>query len=316
MRAKLTKRTIDATVAGKADSFVWDTEVRGFGLKVTKSGRKVYILQRRLNGQLRRWTIGVHGSPWTPDAARKEASDLLQVVAHGADPLAAKRASKNGITIAELCDLYLLEGCATKKQSTIDVDRGRIERHIKPLLGKRTVRDLTRTDIERFMADVAGGKTAIDVRTKSRGRSRVTGGKGTATRTMGLLGAILTFAVARGLRTENPARGIRRYKDRSVERYLRPDELARLSTALAQAKERGVNPYALAAIRLLLLTGMRKSEVLTLRRSWIDFEHGLLHLPDSKTSKKSVPIGRAALDLLQGLPAVAGNPHVFVGRRR
>jgi len=204
MRAKLTKRVVDAVKAGESDTFVWDTEVRGFGLKVTTSGRKVYILQRRLNGHLRRWTIGVHGSPWTPDAARSEANDLLRAVAHGEDPLEERRA-KNAITVAELCDLYLRDGCATKKQSTINVDRGRIERHIKTLLGRRRVADLSRPDVERFMVDVATGKSAIDVRTKSRGRSRVTGGKGTATRTMGLLGAILGFAVAHGFRSDNPS---------------------------------------------------------------------------------------------------------------
>jgi integrase len=314
MRAKLTKRVVDAVKAGESDTFVWDTEVRGFGLKITTRERKVYILQRRLNGHLRRWTIGVHGSPWTPDAARSEANDLLRAVAHGEDPLEERRATKNAITVAELCDLYLRDGCATKKQSTINVDRGRIERHIKILLGRRRVADLSRPDVERFMVDVATGKSAIDVRTKSRGRSRVTGGKGTATRTVGLLGAVLSFAAARGFRNDNPARGIRRYKDRRIERYLTGDELSRLSGALARAQERGVNPYAIAAIKLLLLTGMRKSEVLTLRRSWIDFERGALRLPDSKTGAKAVPVGTTALDLLRDLPLIVGNPHVFVGQ--
>jgi hypothetical protein len=158
MRAKLTKRTVDAAEVQKRDSFVWDTEVRGFGLKVTSCGRKVYVLQRRLKGRLRRWTIGVHGSPWTPEMARNEASELLRAVTRGLDPLAAKRAANNAVTVSELCDLYLREGCSTKKASTVAVDHGRIERHIKPLLGKRTLDGLDRKDVERFMVDVAAGR--------------------------------------------------------------------------------------------------------------------------------------------------------------
>jgi integrase len=128
---------------------------------------------------------------------------------------------------------------------------------------------------------------------------------------MGLLGAILSFAVARGLRTDNPARGIRKYKDRRIEKFLTRDELSRLATALADAQRQGVNPYAIAAIKLLLLTGMRKSEVLSLRYSWIDFERSAIRLPDSKTGAKGVPVGTAALALLRELPRVSGNPHVF-----
>ena len=109
------------------------------------------------------------------------------------------------MTVSELCDLYLAEGCSIKKPSTIATDRG-ITRHIKPLLGNKLVCELKRADIERFMVDVANGKTATIEKTGPRGKAVVRGGKGTASRTVGFLGAILAFAVQREIRPDNPAR--------------------------------------------------------------------------------------------------------------
>src|SRR5215213_5657035 len=166
MQAKITKRVVDTTGPTDRDQFVWDTEVKGFGLKITPVGRKVYLLQTRVGGHLRRFTIGTHGSPWTPDAARSDALRLLGIVHQGGDPAEEKRATPTDLTISELCDLYLAEGCEGKKPSTITFDRSRVSRHIAPLLGRKRVKDVTRADIERFMADVAAGKTAVDERTK------------------------------------------------------------------------------------------------------------------------------------------------------
>jgi hypothetical protein len=184
MQARLSKRIVDSISPGDRDNFIWDSDVKGFGLKVTPAGRKIYLVQTRLNGHLRRYTIGRHGSPWTPDMARNEALRLLAEVRQGKDPT---RDRETDLTVSELCDLYLAEGCEGKKQSTITLDRSRIERHVKPLLGRKHVKALTRADLERFMADVAAGKTAIDERTKKQGRAIVTGGRGTATRTMGTI---------------------------------------------------------------------------------------------------------------------------------
>lgn len=185
MQQKLTKRLVDSLSAAPKDTFIWDLEVKGFGLKITPKGRKVYIVQKRLEGHLRRFTIGQHGAPWAPETARLEANKILQSLAAGKDPLEAKRKAKNDLTIAELCDLYMKEGCGTKKSSTISTDHGRIERHIKPLLGKKKLNRLTRTDLERFLVDIANGKTRIDVKNGKRSRSIVRGGKGTASRTLG-----------------------------------------------------------------------------------------------------------------------------------
>ena len=311
MKAKITKRAVDAAKPAKRDWFLWDTDVKGFGLKVTPNGNRVYVLQYRFNRWLRRYTIGKHGSPWTPDEARTEAERLLGMVAERVDPAELKAADKAAMSIAELCDLYLAEGVATKKGTTLAMDRSRIERHVKPLLGRLPVGAVTRTDIARFMQDVAAGKTARDEKTGFRGRSIVKGGKGVATRTVGMLGAIFAFAVDRGLRPNNPVRGVRRFTDGKGERFLSPAELARLGETLAAAEREGESPSAVAAIRLLALTGGRKNEILSLRWEYVDFERACLRLPDSKTGAKVVPLGAPALELLASLPRMEGCPYVL-----
>jgi len=316
MKAKITKRAVDAMKPGERDSFLWDSEIKGFGLKVTPKGRKVYILQYRQHRSLRRYTIGTHGSPWTADEARDEALRLLGQVKEGKDPSSAKQAEKDAITVSKLCDLYLKEGNGTKKASTIATDEGRIERHIKPLLGRKRVKDVTANDIKKFMHDVANGKTAADVKTKPHGRARVSGGKGTATRTVGLLGGIFSFAVDGGYRSDNPVRGVKRYVDRRNERFLSPKELAQLGEALTEAEAEGKNKTAINAIRLLILTGCRKSEILTLKWEHVNFEAGYLELPDSKTGQKRVPLGAPALELLASLTRIEGNSYVLPGEKK
>ncbi len=313
MKGKITKRSVDVLKPGERDEFLWDTALAGFGLKVTPANSKVYILQYRIGRWLRRYTIGKHGEPWTPEHARREAERLRGEVAAGRDPADAKAASRRSITVAELCDLYLAEGVATKKASTVQMDRSRIERHIKPLLGGKRMRDVTLADVKRFMRDVAAGKTARDEKMGFRGRAIVTGGKGVATRTVGLLGGIFTFAVDEGHRPDNPVRGVKRFKDGKNERFLSPAELAQLGDTLAAAEREGENPSAVAAIRLLALTGCRKAEILSLRWEWVDFDRAVLRLPDSKSGAKTVPLGAAALQLLASLPRYEGNPHVLPG---
>jgi integrase len=209
-----------------------------------------------------------------------------------------KQGERAALTVSELCDLYLAEGCATKKCSTIATDRGRMERHIKPLLGRKRVADVARADIERFLRDVAEGRTKADVKTRPHGRAIIDGGRGTATRTVGLLGGIFSFAVARGLRTDNPVRGVKRFPDRKNERFLSPAELAELGEALASMGSEGANPTAIAVIRLLAFTGARKSEITNLKWAEIDFHRACLRLGDSKSGQKVIPLGAPAVQIL------------------
>lgn len=312
MQAKITKRTVDSARPKERDYFIWDMELKGFGLKITPAGNRIYIVQYRLGGRgspTRRFTIGKHGAPWTPTKARTEAKRLLGSVADGKDPQTAKAAEKAAMTVNELCDAYLKEGCDTKKDSTIATDKGRITRHIKPLLGRKRVKDLTANDIRRFMSDVANGKTAVTAKTGKHGLARVTGGKGTASRTVGLLGGILSFAIDEGIRPDNPAIGIKRYPDTKGERFLSPSELSRLGEALNAVEK--TEPLAVPAIRLLIMTGCRKTEILALKWSEVDFNIGCLRLADSKTGHKVVMLGAPALQILADLPKQDGSEYVF-----
>ena len=322
MQARLSKRVVDGIKpAEKGDTFVWDTEVKGFGLKVTDSGRRVYVFQYRIPGKRTpaRLTIGQHGDTWTTEQARNEAERLRGDMQRGVLPHERKRedeaARSRAVTMAEFCECYFADGTATKKASTVSVDRGRVRRHVLPLLGKRKVAEITVSDVRRFMTDVANGKTAADERTGTRGRAIVTGGKGTATRTVGLLGGIFSFAVQEGIRSDNPARGVKRFPDKKCKRYLSDAEFAKLGDALKEAEAAGVNRFAIAALRALVFTGCRLSEILTLRWDEVDFQRSILQLADSKTGAKVVVLGAPALELLAGLPKVQGNPYVFPGER-
>jgi integrase len=291
---------------------IWDSEVRGFGVRRQRRDA-VYVLKTRIDGRQRFLTIGTHGKGWTVDSARREAARLLGLMAAGTDPARARDEARLDPTMNALFNEYLAEGCGGKKPSTLLRDRSRIDRHLRPLVGPLKLRNVTRATVERLMLDVTNGRTRRDERTGPRGRSIVTGGAGAAIECIALLSSILTFAVRRGLRSDNPAFGIelRRAKRR---RYPTADELARLGQALAEMEANNANPFALAAIRFLCLSGARKGEVLGLRWANVDFARGVLCLPDSKVGARDIPIGLAALDLLRTLPRVAGNPFVFPGR--
>ena len=197
---KLTKRIIDAARAAKGEIFLWDDELPGFGLRVKASGAKSFLVQyRNANGRSRRLTLGRYGV-LTVEEGRREAKLALANVLKGADPAETRKLERGAVTMEALCREYLdkaerglvltRRGDA-KSPTTLYVDKGRIERHIIPLIGKRTVKDLTSADVRRFQQNVISGKSAADIKTKTRGRAIVKGGRGTASRTMGLLGGIM-----------------------------------------------------------------------------------------------------------------------------
>ena len=316
---RITKRTVDAAIPGTGTTVLWDDEVKGFGLRVTVAGAKSYIVNYRAgrgrNAPMRRITIGKHGSPWTPDAARREALRLLGEVAGGDDPAEARKTAARTMTLAALCALYLAEGAGHKKPATLKADRGRIRNHVVPLLGSRRIDQIARADAERLVRDVTAGRTAAPV-PKHPGRGRVAqGGAGTAGQALAVLGAVMAFAVARGLRDDNPVRGVRKPPIRKMERFLSEAEIARLGEALDGEAAASGDPYPAAAIRLLLFTGCRRSEVVGLRWEWIDTERAMIFLPDSKTGRKPVYLNAPALAVLAALPRQDGNPHVICGHR-
>jgi integrase len=263
------------------------------------------VQYRTRESRTRRLVLGRVGV-LAPDEARTLAGEKLKQVAHGGDPSADRHLARAALTVDELSDLYLREGPAekpNKKASSWAADRSNIERHVKPLLGRKIAKALTQADIAKFQVDVAAGKSKADIKTKKRGRAIVEGGRGTAARSLAVLGAMLQFAVGRQLISANPAKGVRLLKGEKKERFLSEAEVARLAdTLVTMDREHRLSPSTAAAIRLLLLTGCRKSEILSLRWEWIDADRGCLRLPDTKTGAKAVPLAAAALELLSGLP--------------
>lgn len=315
MAQRISLSVVKAALPKERDYFLWDRDLKGFGLKVCVGGRKSYVCKYRYGhgrkAPTRRVTIGAHGTPWTPESARREAARILGLVAQGNDPAREKQASKSVPTVSELCDSYLKWGLATKKPSTVATDKGRIKRHIKPLMGTRLITDVTKSDVAQFLQDVANGKTAVDVRTSRRGRAIVKGGEGTATRTVGLLGGIFSFAIDSGWLNQNPVKGVKRYRDKRNERFLSVDEFRRLGAELSSAHSNGENPYAVSIIRLLLLTGARKGEIEQLKWTEVDFASGFLRLADSKTGQKLIFLNALAMQDLARLERVAGTKFVF-----
>ncbi|MGE0751705.1 MAG: tyrosine-type recombinase/integrase [Variibacter sp.] len=305
---RLTKRAIDAVKLDPSrDVFYWDDDLPGFGLRIKPSGARSFLVQyRNRHGRSRRLTLGRYGV-LTPDQARIAAKIVLADVARGADPVESKIAERGAMPMAELCREYLEKAKSgrlitrrgkTKKPSTVYTDRGRIERHIIPLLGRRSVNELTTSDINKFLADIIAGKTAADIKTRKRGRAIVKGGRGTGSRTLGLLGGIFAYAITQGYRSDNPCAGV--VRPAGMRRKYRLDEegYRTLGSCLAEAERNGIAWQAISEIRALALTGCRRGEIENLTRAEIDRRGGALRLGDSKTGESIRPVGSAAFDVL------------------
>ena len=286
MTMKLTKRAVDALVAGPERYLAWDI-VKGFGVRVSPQGRKTYIARYRTIGGARRMLTLATSEILTTEEARR----ALARAAMGGDPQRVKAERRAEMTVRELCELYMEEGTATKKETTLPIDRIRIKRHINPRIGNMKVTDVARADIQRLMIDVGNGNIRKDETPHTRG------GKGAAARTVGLLGGIFSFAVEYGFIEQSPVRGVKRYRDSRRDRFLSPAELARLGDALSALEKDDADPRHITILRLLALTGARKSEIACVRWSELDLDRGLLRLRDSKTGPKIIPLGAPALEL-------------------
>jgi integrase len=319
---KLTKRVVDSAEAQGKDYVIWDDELPGFGLRVFKSGKRSYLIQYRSAGRSRRYTIGVHGV-WTPELARKEAKIQLGRVAQGDNPAEERQLDHKAVTVKELCESYLKDfeaglllgkGGRPKKATTMVTDTGRINRHIVPLIGTRRVKDLVKADINKVLKDIMVGKTSVSVKTKKlRGKANVRGGAGTATRTVGLLGGILTYAVEAGIIESNPAHGIRKPKDNVRTRRLTEAEYRTLGEMLRAAGQSKKYTITVDIIRQIALTGCRRSEIIGLKWSEVDTETSCLRLADSKEGASIRPIGLPVVEFMEARRKQKVGSYVFPG---
>lgn len=317
---KLTKRSVDGmAVPLEGQAFLWDDELRGFGVRAIPSGLKVFVLQyRNEEGRSRRIVLGRYGV-LTVEQARKHALMKLGAVAGGADPAEERAKSRAAITIREVCTWYLENAEAGKilgrkhrpiKSSTLAMDRSRIETHIIPLIGTRQVRALRIADIEKMQMDIVAGKTARSRKSNKRG-GKASGGPGVAGRAVSTLQSLLSHALRYDVVENNPAAGVRKIAGKPRTRRLGAIELRALGEAMDIAARNGENPIGLAAVRVLLLTGYRISEVIGMQRDWLHADKGYVHFPDTKTDGQVRPIGKAAIAILETLPQKRGLPLFF-----
>jgi len=297
---KLTIRLVDNLPVKTTDYFCWDSDIPGFGVRIHTSGRKVYVVKYRLltAAQTKRYTLGLHGVLKT-DPARQLAREWLSRVRHGEDPT-RERHPRDAPTMAQLAQRYLDEHAIPKKRpKSTQMDTVNLQRHILPLLGTKRVQDVTRQDIALI-------------------HTRMQATPGAANRVLALLGTMFTLAEQWDWRPpqSNPVRGLVRYPEHPRTRYLTGEELLRLGVVLAQADhERLILPSIITGVRLLLLTGARLGEVLTLRWKHVDWDRRQVFLPQSKTGPKWLRLSHAAITLLRSLAPVHGNPYVLPGKR-
>ncbi|MBI5461327.1 MAG: site-specific integrase [Gammaproteobacteria bacterium] len=301
---KITKRIVDASFPKDKPYFVWDIEIKGFGLLVLPSGVKSYVYQYRTpEGRSRRATIHKHGTK-TAEEAREKAKVLQRAVGTGRDPLAEKKARRDALTIADLLDLYLESARFTEKADTTQaLDRGRIHRHLKPTLGKRFVIELTSEDVRKAFAKIRDGKTAVDEKTRPRGRAIVRGGEGAARMSVRLLRAVLHWAASEGLCTTDPTAGVAIGGDGARDVILETaDDYARLFRTLETMEQvKRLRPQVADVIRVIALTGARRGEITALRWAYVDLKTGVLKLPPG-AHKTGAKTGKSRII---GLPAAA-----------
>jgi integrase len=297
-RLRLTKRSIDAaTYKGGGSRFdvLYDTEVRGFGLRVYPSGEKSFVLRYRTRGgRVRLLTIGRYG-PMSLAEARERARRTSVKVMDGGDPVAERQKDRAADTLRAFADLYLERHAKARKMSWRD-DQRRLENRILPDLGNRKLAEIRRSDLAALHSKI-GRRAPYE-----------------ANRVLRLLSIMFTLAERWGHLPEgspNPASGIGLFREKSRDRYVTPAELPRLAEAINAEP----NLYVRGALWLYLLTGVRKSELLRVRWKDVNADRKELRLEETKAGRPHVvPLSAAALEVLKAIPRQQGNPYLFPGR--
>ncbi len=293
---KITKRTVDALKPHERERVVWDDDLKGFGVRVHPSGRKVFIVKTRYGGRVIKMTIGPHGAV-SPAYARVRAAEIVTDARAGKNP--AGRRSR-ALTMRDLgkrfLNDYVPDHC---KPSTAEEYRRSVKLFIDPRIGNLRVPDVQRSHIAALHHDMR--ETPYQ-----------------ANRTLGVLSKIFNLAELWELRPDgsNPCRHVKRFKEEKRERFLSDEEYQRLGSTLREIEAEGLETTsAIAAIRLLMLTGCRLSEIQKLRWEHVDLDAGELRLPDTKTGAKVVHVGDPAIAVLRGIDRQEDGPWVIAGRK-
>jgi integrase len=295
---KLTKRLVESITPQSEDVIIRDNELQGFRLKVTPTGKRIYLLYyRNAEGRQRKPTIGEHGK-MTCEQARVIAKQWLGQVAEGNDPSMTKQNAYKALSVAELAEKYLRLHAIHKKESSRKEDERLLQKQILPKIGANKVDGITKHDIARLHTNMSD--TPIS-----------------ANRVLALLKTMFKLGIEWGDITHgvNHAAHVKAFKEQSKERFLSMEELKRLGDVLGECERESSEPAsAILAVRLLIFTACRKSEILTLQWDWIDFTKGCINFPDSKTGKKTVYLNAPALELLTHAPRLKNNPFVVTGK--
>jgi len=299
---RLTKTVIEKASYegdGKSRHVLWDEEIPAFGLRVYPSGNKAFVLFYRQDGRQRLMSVGRFGV-LTLQQAREKARKALVSVIDGSDPVRQRKGARAAATLADVAERYMEEHARPKKKaSSVAGDERLLRLYIIPALGQHKAAAITAADVSQLHHSLRGKPFQ-------------------ANRVLALLSKMFSLAEKWGYRLDysNPCRHVERYRERKRERFLSSEELARLGEALTKAEhEQTEHPSAILAIRLLLLTGARKNEILSLTWDEVDLQRGYLRLRDSKTDGKVIPLGPPALELLSDANRIEENPYVCHGVR-
>ncbi len=291
---KLTKSAVErATYKGNGQSrcVLWDDALPGFGLRVYPSGRKSFVVFYRAGTRQRFMVLGRFGI-LTVQEARAKARKALVAVRDGEDPLEERQSAAQADSVEAFCDLYMARHAKPRKRTWREDER-RIRMHILPAIGNRKLGEVRRADVAALHSKIGEGH------------------RYEANRVLALLSVIFSCAQKWGALADgapNPAQGVDKFKERSRDRWVKPEELPRL----AEAIDKEGNVYVSAALWLYLLTGARKAELLRAKWEHLDLERAELRLPETKTGEtRYVPLSAPALEIIRSLPRQVGNPYLL-----
>lgn len=294
-KIKLTKTAVEAATSQEREYELRDTTIPGFLVKVTPTGRKIFMVAYVAhNGQRRKPAIGRYGEI-TVEQARNIAQDWLAEVRRGVDPSAERAAARRALTVKELFDRFITDYSESRnKPATVESNRGYGKRHIIPILGHLKVPDVTRADISHLMKKMAKSPT-------------------NANRVLAAVRKMFNMAEVWGLRPDgsNPCRHVPKYPERGKTRLITDEEMRKLFEYLDRADTEGLeHPFILLAIRLQFEFAARMSEILQLEWAWVDFDNRRVVWPDSKTGGMSKPMSAEALRLFETAPRLEDSPFV------